>query len=54
MTMGGDDAAGAIKKMSERVEKKGGKIVGSFVLSSGKATNEELAARTREAVQSYR
>jgi len=54
MTMGSDDAAGAIKKMSERIEKKGGKIVGSFALSSGKATGEELATRTREAAQRYR
>lgn len=54
MTMGGDDAAGALKKMSERIEKKGGTIAGSFALSSGKATNEELAAKTREAAQRYR
>jgi flavodoxin len=54
MTMGGDDAAGAIKKMGERIEKKGGKVVGSFAFSTGNATEEELAARTREAVQRYR
>jgi hypothetical protein len=34
MTMGGNDVSGALKKMSERIEKKGGKIVGSFALSS--------------------
>jgi flavodoxin len=54
MTMGGDDAAGALKKLSERIEKKGGKIVGSFALSSGKTTNEELASRTREIAQRFR
>jgi flavodoxin len=54
MTMGGDDAAGAIKKMGERIEKKGGKIAGSFAFSTGKATEEELAAKTREAARRYR
>ncbi len=54
MTMGGDDASGALRKMSERIEKKGGKIVGSFALSSKKATNEELAAKTREIAQRFR
>jgi flavodoxin len=54
MTMGSDDSSGALKKLSERIEKKGGKIVGSFAVSSGKATNEELAAKAREAAQLYR
>jgi flavodoxin len=54
MTMGGDDASGALKKMSERIEKKGGKIVGSFALSTKKATSEELAAETREIAQRFR
>lgn len=54
MTMGGDDASGALKKMSERIAKKGGKIVGSFSLSSKNATNEELAAKTREMAQRFR
>lgn len=54
MTMGGHDASGALKKMSERIEKRGGKIVGSFAVSTGKATNEELAAKTREMAQRFR
>jgi flavodoxin len=54
MTMGGDDAAGALKKLGERIEKKGGKIVGSFAFSTGKATSEELVARARETAQRYR
>lgn len=54
MTMGSDDAAGAIKKMSERIEKKGGRIAGSFAFSTGKATGEDLAGKTREAAQRYR
>jgi flavodoxin len=54
MTMGGDDASGALKKMSERIERKGGKIVGSFAFSSKNATNEELAAKAREMAQRFR
>ncbi len=54
MTMGGDDASGALKKMSERIEKKGGTVVDSFALSSGKATEEELAAKTREVAKRFR
>jgi hypothetical protein len=54
MTMGGDDASGALKKMSEHIEKKGGKIVGSFAFSSKNATNEALAAKTREVAQRFR
>jgi len=54
MTMGGNDASGALKKMSERIEKKGGKIIGSFAFSSKNATNEELAAKAREIAQRFR
>lgn len=54
MTMGGNDASGALKGMSERIEKKGGKIVGSFAFSSKDATNEALAAKTREMAQRFR
>jgi flavodoxin len=54
MTMGGDDAEGALRKMGERIEKKGGRITGSFAFSTGKATDEELAAKAREAARGYR
>lgn len=54
MTMGGNDASGALRKMSERIEKKGGKIVGSFAVSTRKATREELTAKTRELAQRFR
>jgi flavodoxin len=54
MTMGGNHASGALKKMSERIEERGGKIAGSFALSSKNATDEELAARTREMAQRFR
>ncbi len=54
MTMGGHDASGALRKMRERIESKGGKVIGSFALSSTSATNEQLAAKTREAAQRFR
>jgi hypothetical protein len=40
--------------MGERIEKKGGKIIDSFSLSSGKAMDEELAAKAREMAKRYR
>jgi len=54
MTMGGNDASGALKKMSERIERRGGKIAGSFALSSKNTITEELAARARELAQGFR
>ena len=54
MTMGGNDASGALKRMSDRIEKRGGKIVGSFAVSSKSATNERLAAKARETAQRFR
>jgi len=54
MTMGGDDASSALRKMGERIEKKGGKIVDAFALSSGKAKDDDLAERARQAAQRYR
>jgi flavodoxin len=53
MTMGGDDASGALKKMGTRIEAKGGRIAGSFSFHSRKTTNEELAAKTREMALQY-
>jgi flavodoxin len=53
MTMGGDDASGALKKMSTNIEAKGGRIAGSFSFKSRKVTNEELAAKTREIALRY-
>jgi len=54
MTMGSDDASGALRKMGERIEKKGGKIVDSFAFSSGKATEEKLAGQARQTARRYR
>lgn len=54
MTMGGDDASGALKKMTERIEKKGGKVTDSFAFSSKNATNQELEDNTRKIAQRFR
>jgi flavodoxin len=54
MTMGGNDASGALKRMSEHIERKGGKIVGSFAFSSKSAADEELTANAREVAQHFR
>lgn len=54
MTMGGNDATAALKKMRARIETKGGRVIGSFSLTSRKMTTEELEAKTREIVKRYR
>lgn len=54
MTMGGDDASGALKKLSERIERKGGKVTDSFAFSSKNATDEELAAKARDIAKRFR
>ena len=54
MTMGGDDASGALEILRKRIETRGGRTIGSLAFTSRKATNEELAAKTREIAQRYR
>ena len=54
MTMGGDDASGALKKMSKHIEQKGGRIAGSFAFSSKKISDQDLAAKVRAMAQCYR
>ena len=54
MTMGGDDASGALKKMGQRIEQKGGRIAGSFAFTSKKISDKDLAAKVREMAQRYR
>lgn len=54
VTMGGNEGSGALRKMGERIEKKGGKIAGSFALSTKKTTNEQLAAKAREMARRFR
>ena len=54
MTLGGNDSAGALRKLGDRIGQKGGKVVGAFALSSGKASDDELNARAREMAQRYR
>jgi flavodoxin len=53
MTMGGQDAGAALQKLRDRIGLKGGRVVDSFALSSGKATDEDLSAQTRELAKRF-
>ncbi len=54
MTMGGKDASVALKTMGARIEARGGRIAGSFSVSSRKTTNEDLAAKAGDMAKRYR
>jgi hypothetical protein len=40
--------------MTQKIEAKHGKVVGSFAIRTGKATEQELVEKTREEVRKYR
>jgi len=49
-TLGGNSFVGAVKDMTEKIEKKEGKVVGSFAIRSSK-TKDEMIEKTKEAVK---
>jgi len=51
-TLGGTNYKGAVKDMTEKIEKKEGKVIGSFAIRSSKA-KEEMINKTKEAVKEY-
>ena len=52
-TMGGTGYQQAAKAMGNRVQRHSGKVSGSFAISSGRATDEEIVAKTKEAIAGY-
>ena len=50
-TMGGARGSSALDKMSERITKKGGTVIGSFVIRSGGQSDEALAAKAKESLK---
>ncbi len=52
-TMGGSGQEGAIKFLTERIEKHSGKVTNSFALAIGKDTDQAIIARTKEALARY-
>jgi len=52
-TMGGDNAEKAVANITAKIEKNGGKVGGSFAITSYKVSDEEIIARAKEAVKTY-
>jgi flavodoxin len=52
-TMGGDDSEKALGNITAKIEKRHGKVVGSFAITSYKVSDEEIVARAKEAARKY-
>jgi len=52
-TMGGDNAESAVANITAKIEKRQGKVAGSFAITSYNASDEEIIARVREAIKKY-
>ncbi|MGB5925518.1 MAG: flavodoxin [Dehalococcoidia bacterium] len=52
-TMGGDNAKKALANMTAKIERRQGKVVGSFAITSYKVSDEEIIARAKEAIKEY-
>ena len=52
-TMGGDDSKKALANMTTKIEKRQGKVAGSFAITSYGVSDEEMVARAREAVKAH-
>jgi flavodoxin len=52
-TMGGDNAEKALANITAKIEKKQGKVAGSFAITSYGLSDEEIIARAKEAIKKY-
>jgi flavodoxin len=52
-TMGGDNADKALANITAKIEKRQGKVTGSFAITSYKISDGEIIARAKEAIKKY-
>lgn len=52
-TMGGNNAEKALANITAKIEKRQGKVVGSFAITSYGLSDEEIIARAKEAIKNY-
>ena len=52
-TMGGNNSATAVANITAKIEKRQGKVVGSFAITSSGLPDEQIVARAREAVKRF-
>ena len=52
-TMGGDDSEKALANITAKIEKRQGKVAGSFAIKSYEVSDDEIIARAKEAIRKY-
>ncbi|MDH4300314.1 MAG: hypothetical protein OEV54_06690 [Dehalococcoidia bacterium] len=52
-TMGGDSSETALANITAKIEKRQGKVAGSFAITSYKVSDEEIMGRAKEAIKKY-
>ena len=52
-TMGGDDSTRALANITAKIEKRQGKVIGSFAITSNELSDEQIIARAKEAIKKY-
>jgi flavorubredoxin len=52
-TMGGNNPGKSISKMSSKISSRGGMIVGSFAIQTGRKTPEEISTKAKEAIHQF-
>ena len=52
-TMGGNTSESAMANITAKIERRQGKVVGSFAIKSYEVSDEEIIARAKEAIKKY-
>lgn len=52
-TTGGNNCEKALANMTAKIEKSQGKVAGSFAITTYRVSDEEIIARTKEAIKNY-
>jgi flavodoxin len=53
ITMGGNNAKGALANITAKIERRQGKVAGSFAITTYGLSDEEIIARAKEAIKKY-
>jgi menaquinone-dependent protoporphyrinogen IX oxidase len=52
-TMSGKNSEKALANITAKIERSQGKVAGSFAITSGRVSDEEIIARAKEAIKAY-
>jgi flavodoxin len=53
LTMGGENAKGALANIKAKIERSRGKVAGAFAVTTYRLSDEEIIARAKEAIRNY-